>query len=103
MGAVAARIDNRFRAAVFEAGLLGMSIHIGTSPGSWAEGVRKELGDGLPHFLEVISVVEAKNYNRSRACHPEAVSIRLVRYWNASEECGRFLPCRQRAEGIEVV
>ncbi len=62
MGAVAARIDNRFRAAVFEAGLLGMSIHIGTSPGSWAEGVRKELGDGLPHFLEVISVVEAKNY-----------------------------------------
>src|SRR5207237_113000 len=62
MGAVAASIDNRFRAAVFEVGLLGMSIHIGTSPGSWAEGVRKELGNGLPHFLEVISVVDAKNY-----------------------------------------
>ena len=62
MGAVAASIDSRFRAAVFESGLLGMSIHIGTSPGSWAEGVRKELGGGLPHFLEVISVVDAKNY-----------------------------------------
>jgi len=62
MGAVAASIDSRFHAAVFESGLLGMSIHIGTSPGSWAEGVRKELGDGLPHFLEVISVVDAKNY-----------------------------------------
>ena len=62
MGAVAASIDARFRAAVFEVGLLGMSIHIATSPGSWAEGVRKELGSGLAHFLEVISVVDDKNY-----------------------------------------
>ena len=62
MGAVAASIDDRFRAAVFEVGLLGMSVHIATSPGPWAEGVRKELGNQLPHFLEVISVVDAKNY-----------------------------------------
>ena len=62
MGAVAVSIDDRFRAAVFEVGLLGMSIHIATSPGPWAVGVRKELGDKLPHFLEVISVVDAKNY-----------------------------------------
>jgi dienelactone hydrolase len=62
MGAVAVSIDNRFRAAVFEGGLLGMSIHIGTSPGSWAEGVRKELGSGLAHFLEVIAVADAKHY-----------------------------------------
>jgi dienelactone hydrolase len=62
MGAVAISIDDRFRAAVFEVGLLGMGVHIATSPGSWAQGVRKELGDQLPHFLEVISVVDDKNY-----------------------------------------
>src|SRR4030095_210191 len=41
MAAVAASIDNRFSAAVYEVGLLGMSIHIATSPGTWAQGVRK--------------------------------------------------------------
>jgi fermentation-respiration switch protein FrsA (DUF1100 family) len=59
---VAASIDSRFRAAVFECGLLGMSIHIGTSPGSWAQNARKELGSGLADFLKTISVVDAKNY-----------------------------------------
>jgi len=62
MAAVAASIDARFHAAVFEAGLLGMSIHIGTSPHPWAQGVRKELGAGLAHYLEAISVVDAKHY-----------------------------------------
>ncbi|MFN7992916.1 MAG: prolyl oligopeptidase family serine peptidase [Bryobacteraceae bacterium] len=62
MGAVAASIDPRFRAAVFEAGLLGMSIHIATSPGAWAVNVRKELGSGLPRFVEVVSVADAKHY-----------------------------------------
>jgi dienelactone hydrolase len=62
MGAVAVSIDDRFRAAVFESGLLGMGVHIATSPGSWAVGVRKELGDQLPHYLEVLSVVDDKNY-----------------------------------------
>ncbi len=62
MGAVAISIDGRFRAAVFEAGLLGMSIHIGTSPGEWAQGIRKELGNELPEFLRTISVVDAKHY-----------------------------------------
>lgn len=62
MAAVAASIDPRFQAAVFEAGLLGMSIHIGTSPHPWAQGVRKQLGAGLPHYLEVISVVDAAHY-----------------------------------------
>jgi cephalosporin-C deacetylase-like acetyl esterase len=62
MGAVAASIDPRFKAAVFEAGLLGMSIHIGTSPHPWAQGVRKELGAQLAHYLEVISVVDAAHY-----------------------------------------
>ena len=62
MGAVAVSIDGRFRVAVFEAGLLGMSIHIGTSPGEWAQGIRKELGNELPQFLQTISVVDAKHY-----------------------------------------
>jgi cephalosporin-C deacetylase-like acetyl esterase len=62
MSAVAASIDPRFKAAVFEAGLLGMSIHIATSPHPWAQGVRKELGAGLTHYLEVISVVDAAHY-----------------------------------------
>lgn len=62
MGAVAASIDSRFKVAVFEAGLLGMSIHIGTSPHPWAQGVRKQLGEGLTHYLEVISVVDAAHY-----------------------------------------
>jgi hypothetical protein len=62
MGAVAVSVDNRFHAGVFECGLLGMSIHIGTSPGPWATGVRKELGDGLKDFLKVIEPVDAKNY-----------------------------------------
>jgi predicted peptidase len=44
MSAVAASVDPRFKAAVFEVGLLGMSIHIGTSPHPWAQCVRpKEL------------------------------------------------------------
>ena len=62
MGAVATSVDDRFRAAVYEVGLLGMSIHIATSPHPWAENVRKELGSSLGRFLEVISVVDAKNY-----------------------------------------
>jgi cephalosporin-C deacetylase-like acetyl esterase len=62
MSAVAASIDPRFKAAVFEAGLLGMSIHIGTSLHPWAQGVRKQLGAQLAHYLEVISVVDAAHY-----------------------------------------
>lgn len=62
MAAVAASIDKRFSAAVYEVGLLGMSIHIATSPGAWAQGVRKELGEHLAHFLEIVSVVDDKNY-----------------------------------------
>ncbi|MGA2131599.1 MAG: prolyl oligopeptidase family serine peptidase [Bryobacteraceae bacterium] len=62
MGAVAVSIDHRFQAVVFESGLLGMSIHVGTSPGAWAAGVRRQLGSGLQDFLKLISVVDDKNY-----------------------------------------
>ncbi len=62
MGAVATSIDNRFRVAVYEVGLLGMSIHIAHSADPWAEWVRQEAGEGLKHFLEVISIVDATHY-----------------------------------------
>ena len=62
MAAVAITVDPRFRAAVFEGGLLGMSIHFGTSPAPEMANLRKELGTGLAHYLDVISVVDAKHY-----------------------------------------
>jgi len=62
IGAVAGAVDKRFKAAVFEVGLLGMSIHIRTSPHPWAAGIRKDLGDGLEGFLRVIEPVDAGHY-----------------------------------------
>jgi cephalosporin-C deacetylase-like acetyl esterase len=62
MGAVAAAVDKRFKAAVFEVGLLGMSVHIRTSPHPWAAGIRKELGDKLEGFLRVIEPLDAAHY-----------------------------------------
>lgn len=62
MSAVAAAVDRRFRAAVFEVGLQGMGHHIATSPHPWAQGVRKGLGDELPRFLEVVGPIEAIHY-----------------------------------------
>jgi fermentation-respiration switch protein FrsA (DUF1100 family) len=55
-------VDNRFRTAVFEVGLLGMSIHIATSPHPWAQQFQKELGANLQSYLQAIEVVDAKNY-----------------------------------------
>jgi hypothetical protein len=78
MGAVAASIDTRFRCAVFEVGLLGMTIHIATSPGPWAEGGRKKLGDQLPHLLDVISVVDAENYIDRAPAIPKLFQSALV-------------------------
>ena len=62
MGTVAAAVDKRFKAAVFEVGLLGMSIHIRTSPHPWAESVRAEKGDKLEEFLAAIEPLDAGHY-----------------------------------------
>ena len=62
MGVVAAAVDHRFKAAVFEVGLLGMSIHIRTSPHPWAAAVRKEKGDKLEEFLQAIEPIDASHY-----------------------------------------
>jgi dipeptidyl aminopeptidase/acylaminoacyl peptidase len=50
MGAVAATVDDRFRSAVFEVGLLGMSIHIATSPGPWAKLYERNSAIDCPTF-----------------------------------------------------
>ena len=62
IGTVAAAVDKRFKAAVFEVGLLGMSIHIRTSPHPWAESVRTEKGDKLAEFLAAIEPLDAGHY-----------------------------------------
>jgi dienelactone hydrolase len=62
IGTVAAAVDKRFKAAVFEVGLLGMSIHIRTSPHPWAESVRTEKGDKLEEFLAAIEPLDAGHY-----------------------------------------
>ena len=62
MGADAVSVDARFRAAVFEVGLLGMDVHIGTSPHPWAAGIRKDLGDKLPAFLKTIEPLNTSHF-----------------------------------------
>jgi dienelactone hydrolase len=62
MGTVAAAVDRRFKAAVFEVGLLGMSIHIRTSPHPWAESVRAEKGGKLEEFLRRIEPLDSSHY-----------------------------------------
>jgi len=62
IGTVAAAVDKRFKAVVFEVGLLGMSIHIRTSPHPWAESVRTGKGDKLEEFLAAIEPLDAGHY-----------------------------------------
>ena len=62
MGADAVATDARFKAAVFEVGLLGMDVHIGTSPHPWAAGMRKQLGDKLPAYLAAIEPLNASHF-----------------------------------------
>jgi cephalosporin-C deacetylase-like acetyl esterase len=62
MGAVAAAVDKRFKAAVFEVGLPGMSYHLRSSPIGWAADHRRSLGAQLESYLKVISPVDAIHY-----------------------------------------
>jgi dienelactone hydrolase len=90
MSAVAASIDPRFKAAVFEAGLLGMSIHIGTSPHPWAQGVRQQLGARLAHYLEVISVVDAAHYSGYAPAIPKLFQSALYDPGVPHDDASRF-------------
>lgn len=62
IGVDAAATDKRFRAAVFEVGLPGMSVHIRTAQVSFAADIRKRLGPNLDSALRVIEPLDAIHY-----------------------------------------
>jgi hypothetical protein len=62
MGVDAAAVDRRFKAAVFEVGLPGMTIHIRTAPIDFAKNIRKRLGPHLNSVLSKIEPLDAVHY-----------------------------------------
>jgi cephalosporin-C deacetylase-like acetyl esterase len=62
IGVDAAAVDKRFRAAVFEVGLPGMSVHIRTAQIAFASGIRENLGKQLNTALSVIEPLDAIHY-----------------------------------------
>lgn len=62
MGAVAVAVDKRFKAAVFEVGLSGMSYHIRNSSHPVMAAGRQRLGARLETFLKVIAPIDAVHY-----------------------------------------
>jgi acetyl esterase/lipase len=62
MGVDAAATDRRFRAAVFEVGLPGMSVHIRTAQIPFATEIRKRLGSQLDSALSRIEPLDAIHY-----------------------------------------
>ncbi len=62
IGVDAAAVDKRFRAAVFEVGLPGMSVHIRTAQIAFASGIRENLGKQLNTALKVIEPLDAIHY-----------------------------------------
>jgi cephalosporin-C deacetylase-like acetyl esterase len=67
IGVDAVAADRRFRAAVFEVGLPGMTVHIRTAPVAFAEGIRKRLGAHLDSALSLIEPLDAIHYVDSLA------------------------------------
>lgn len=62
IGVDAAATDRRFRAAVFEVGLPGMSVQIRTAQISFAAEIRKRLGSQLDSALSSIEPLDAVHY-----------------------------------------
>lgn len=62
IGVDAAASDHRFRAAVFEVGLPGMSVHIRTAEASFAAAIRKKFGPQLDSALSLIEPLDAIHY-----------------------------------------
>ena len=62
IGVDAAAADRRFRAAVFEVGLPGMSVHIRTAQIAFAADIRKRLGHQLNSALSLIEPLDAIHY-----------------------------------------
>ena len=67
IGVDAAAADHRFRAAVFEVGLPGMSVHIRTAEVSFAAAIRKRFGPQLDSALSPIEPLDAIHYVGSLA------------------------------------
>jgi hypothetical protein len=67
IGAVAVAADRRFRAAVFEVGLPGMTVHIRTAQIAFAEGIRQRLGPQLDSALSSIEPLDPIHYVDSLA------------------------------------
>ena len=59
IGVDAAAVDRRFRAAVFEVGLPGMSVHIRTAQIPFAADIRNRLGPSLDSALTKIEPLDA--------------------------------------------
>lgn len=67
MGIDAVASDRRFKAAVFEVGLPGMSVHLRTAPIPFAAGIRNRLGPQLDSALRLIEPLDAIHYVGSLA------------------------------------
>ena len=81
MGIDAVASDRRFKAAVFEVGLPGMSVHLRTAPIPFAADIRKRLGPQLDSALSLIEPLDAFTTwdlsRRSRCCFSRRTSIRV--------------------------
>ena len=79
IGADAVAADRRFRAAVFEVVLQGMSVRLRTSPTPFASGIRARLGPQLEAALGRIEPLDAIHYVGAlaprRSCFNQRVSI----------------------------
>lgn len=62
MGVDAVAADRRLRAAVFEVGLGGMSLHLRTSPIPFAANIRAQLGAGLERAMAEIEPLDAIHF-----------------------------------------
>lgn len=79
MGAVVAGVDKRFKCFVFEVGLLGMSIHLSTSPHPWAKGVRESMTkEKFEALMERIRPYDAGPYIAHAA--PAALLFQSARF-----------------------
>jgi cephalosporin-C deacetylase-like acetyl esterase len=62
LGADAVAVDGRFKAAVFESGLQGITYHVCTSPHPFAIETRKKLKDRLPEYVSTLAPLDAIHY-----------------------------------------
>jgi len=62
LGVDGVAVDGRFKTAVFESGLQGLTYHVCTSPHPFAVETRKELKDRLPEYVSTLAPLDAIHY-----------------------------------------